>query len=149
MAGEFRLPKHGLEYRTLSNFWLMDPALFYVTFELARVVMRATSYGLLDFWHADQQVVIDTINNYDVDMARRLLRRNEKLFVKLFSAANSTWSQPFMRHDGSIIECTPELVARRALQLGLEGMESAMRTPDVLKNWETNRTWKQHVLTTA
>ena len=27
MAGEYRLPAHGIEYRTLSNFWLRSPVL--------------------------------------------------------------------------------------------------------------------------
>lgn len=34
-AGEYRLPKHGLEYRTISNFWLRHPALQSLVFNLA------------------------------------------------------------------------------------------------------------------
>jgi hypothetical protein len=35
-AGEYRLPDHGLEYRTLSNFWLRDYALASFVFGMAR-----------------------------------------------------------------------------------------------------------------
>lgn len=35
-AGEFRLPPYGIEYRTLSNFWLRHPVLFSLAFGLAR-----------------------------------------------------------------------------------------------------------------
>lgn len=40
-AGEYRLPKHGLEYRTLSNFWLRSyPLMSFVT-GLARMAFNA------------------------------------------------------------------------------------------------------------
>ena len=35
-AGEYRLPKHGIEYRTLSNFWLHNYVLMSMVFGLAR-----------------------------------------------------------------------------------------------------------------
>lgn len=136
LAGEFRLPKHGLEYRTLSNFWLSSAPLFHITFELARVIMRATSYGLLDFWHCDQQLVIDIVNNYDVELARRVLRRNEKLFLTLLAAANSTWRVPQVNLVGEVRLITPEGCAKKALQLGLEGMEVVVPDGPLLEQWE-------------
>jgi len=36
-AGEYRLPKHGFEYRTLSNFWLHNYVLMSMVFSLLRV----------------------------------------------------------------------------------------------------------------
>lgn len=44
-AGEYRLPKHGVEYRTLSNFWLRNHVLFTFVFgmaELATAVLNET-----------------------------------------------------------------------------------------------------------
>lgn len=38
-AGECRFPKHGVEYRTTSNFWLRDPSLMIFTFGLAQIAM--------------------------------------------------------------------------------------------------------------
>lgn len=39
-AGEYRLPKHGIEYRTVSNFWLRDYKLMSGVFGLARLAVR-------------------------------------------------------------------------------------------------------------
>ena len=39
-AGEYRLPKHGLEYRTLSNFWLRHYNLMSLAFGLARTAVQ-------------------------------------------------------------------------------------------------------------
>lgn len=49
-AGEFRLPSYGLEYRTLSNFWLRASPLYSLMFELARNAFQIalTSIGLFD-----------------------------------------------------------------------------------------------------
>lgn len=38
-AGEYRLPSHGVEYRTLSNFWLRSPILLDLVVGLARFVL--------------------------------------------------------------------------------------------------------------
>jgi hypothetical protein len=137
LAGEFRLPSHGLEYRTLSNFWLAGPQIYYPTFELARVIMRATSYGILDFWVADTRVVVDTINNYDVEMARRILRYNEKLFIKLFAASNLMYAQKTKNVPGNPVPVfiEPEFFAKRALQVGLEGMECVVPKASMETNW--------------
>ena len=45
-AGEYRLPEHGLEYRTLSNFWLRSYQTMSMVFGLTRlaVSVAATSY---------------------------------------------------------------------------------------------------------
>jgi hypothetical protein len=39
-AGEYRLPSHGLEYRTPSNFWLKSYELFSLVFGLARLAVE-------------------------------------------------------------------------------------------------------------
>jgi hypothetical protein len=40
-AGEYRLPDYGLEYRTLSNFWLISPQVTSLVFGLARMALSA------------------------------------------------------------------------------------------------------------
>lgn len=42
-ASEYRLPKHGLEYRTLSNFWLQSYQLMSFTFGMARLAVQLMS----------------------------------------------------------------------------------------------------------
>jgi len=75
-AGEYRLPKHGLEYRTLSNFWLRSYPLMSFVFGIARqpVGILSDTLGGYNFEAAllgavDQSKVQQAINNNDVDLA--------------------------------------------------------------------------------
>lgn len=42
-ASEYRLPKHGLEYRTLSNCWLTSYPLFSLAFGMARLAVQVVA----------------------------------------------------------------------------------------------------------
>lgn len=73
-AGEYRLPKHGLEYRVLSNFWLTSLPLMSLVFGLTKLsVYIATSanseHNMKVFFNAvkeeDIRRAIDT-NNYSL-----------------------------------------------------------------------------------
>jgi hypothetical protein len=75
-AGEYRLPRHGLEYRTLSNFWLRNYALMSFVFgmsEMAVSTLIETLSGndlegeLVDVVNIDR--VIQAINQNDYDLA--------------------------------------------------------------------------------
>lgn len=53
-SGECRFPKHGVEYRTISNFWLRDPSLMLFTFGLAEIavaIFADTAFGSGETWH--------------------------------------------------------------------------------------------------
>jgi hypothetical protein len=127
LAGEFRLPPHGLEYRTLSNGWLASPEVAQLTFELARAVFQLSKIGLLDFWYGDEETTQGIVNNYDVELARRILRHNEKLFIRIVAAANENFQ---------LAKGGPEHIARKALQVGLEGVECAVENPlAITRNW--------------
>jgi hypothetical protein len=59
-AGEYRLPKHGLEYRTMSNFWLRDPSLMAFAFGLMSVatsVFHGYVAGDREAWDALEKLV--------------------------------------------------------------------------------------------
>lgn len=47
-VGECRFPKHGLEYRTTSNFWLRDPVLMDFTFGMANLAVALMQERLND-----------------------------------------------------------------------------------------------------
>lgn len=90
-AGEYRLPKHGLEYRTLSNFWCRSYPLTSLFLGLARtsvsVVMGSilTDYGKQAFVLPSKKIdpekdlfdavnmrdIQEAINNNDFDLAAR------------------------------------------------------------------------------
>lgn len=74
-AGEYRLPKHGLEYRTLSNFWLISYPVMSLVFGLARlafVMSMDTNYKEIHNEFTSKvksKNIRDAINNNDFDLA--------------------------------------------------------------------------------
>jgi hypothetical protein len=78
-AGEYRTPKHGLEYRVLSNFWLIDPLLAHLVFEVGRKIVLMANW--LPLPPADR--VQEIINSCDVTGARALLAEHHSLWEKV------------------------------------------------------------------
>lgn len=123
LAGEFRLPEHGIEYRTLSNSWLCHPGISHLIFELARAVASFQKYDLLN-WIALEEEVVHIINTCDYVAARKLLRVNEHMLREIFSYTmyNST------------LHCTS---IDQALRVAFDGVESIVQDPtDLAKNWK-------------
>jgi len=122
LAGEYRLPSHGLEYRTLSNFWATHPALASLAVDLARTFLRMPRAIL-----ASQREIVEILNNTDVAGARRVLRENSGIFLAVLErlygrGAYATW---------------------RAL---LDGPESVRIDPrQVERNWTRLVCWGVHV----
>lgn len=71
-AGEYRLPTHGIEYRTPSNFWMRNYALFGLVFGLTRMACSVLHSGLapeiIDAINIDE--VRDAINGNDLALAQ-------------------------------------------------------------------------------
>lgn len=80
LAGEFRLPPHGLEYRTLSNYWLYHPCAYHLTFDFARLAYWLGRSGARKTFNAPEESVINCINYNDVKLAKELLRLNKDFF---------------------------------------------------------------------
>jgi hypothetical protein len=77
-AGEHRLPSHGLEYRTLSNFWLTNYTLTSLVLGLARLAVSIVCHSkecddIEDKILAvtDIQDVVKAINENDAELARK------------------------------------------------------------------------------
>ena len=83
LAGEYRTPKHGLEYRVLSSAPLWHPAMSYLHLDFARGGCQLAMAGLADLWEGSEEETVDIINNLDVDQARKALQRNKRLMVGL------------------------------------------------------------------
>lgn len=71
-AGEYRTPKHGVEYRTLSNFWLHSPQLSSLVMGLSRLAVTITAWEehfnyLMP--KVDRSKVVAAINQNDWDLA--------------------------------------------------------------------------------
>lgn len=67
-AGCFRLKKYGVEYRTLSNFWIKNPILSSWVFQ--NTMLAINSIDNLKIDSRDQLDIIHAINNQDMDYAK-------------------------------------------------------------------------------
>jgi hypothetical protein len=118
--GEYRTPPHGLEYRVLSNAWLMHPLIYNLTFDLARAVAGLADDGFISAWNAKEDETVETIMNHDVERARDILKRNDSLFTSVLQMGGGGYStQP-----------------GPAKKVWNEGLESAINKPeDIVGNW--------------
>lgn len=78
-AGEFRLPRHGIEYRTTSNFWLKAPELLSLMTGLGRLGVWILDTEVSGKWEAVHELfqsvdlgeVEQAINTNDFQLARK------------------------------------------------------------------------------
>lgn len=71
-AGRFRKPKHGAEYRSLSNFWLASPKLVSLIHDLTSLAVDAATNGQYEkWWKIDHETLNDDAawNQDDFDPA--------------------------------------------------------------------------------
>lgn len=97
-AGEYRTPSYGFEYRVLSNAWLCHPGIVYSMYEMARHIMgyvRQNGKPWKD-WDITEEEARTCINNVDVEMAEKLLIRNDEQLTYFLAAVN-----PIARHIGA------------------------------------------------
>jgi len=129
LAGEYRMPKHGLEYRVLSNAWLFHPLIANIIYDLARPAATLGMRGLLKHWDATESETIAAINNHDVELARTILKRNRELLNKILMTKMGT----------------PER-ADFVIDIILGGIENALVNPtDIEGNWLlSSNNWKNH-----
>lgn len=105
-AGEFRVPTHGLEYRTLSNFWLTSYPLMSLAFGLCRLAVQLAgdSNNSAKFFDAFTSKVTpkdvkEAINKNDFDLAMQNFKAIEPLICEV-ATANDT--HPI--HSANIVE---------------------------------------------
>ena len=89
-AGEYRLPKHGIEYRTLSNFWLTHYYLMSFAFGMARLAVNLCAEPILKKRYieefkskVDMKEIQDAINNNDFDLAYSNFKKIEPLLMEV------------------------------------------------------------------
>lgn len=84
-AGEFRTPPHGVEYRTLSNFWLRSYELMSLAFGLVRhaVIIVANDMDDKFLELVDMDDITRAINTNDFSLALRNFKKIEKLLLEI------------------------------------------------------------------
>lgn len=129
-VGEYRLPPHGLEYRTPSNAWMMHPAIANLVFDLGRVAAAVGAGNLMGYWKVDEAEVIQAVQNCDVELAREILNRNKEMMMAVIRAAYPT-----------LLAAAHE----RAFSTIIEGSGSLVKNPqDIVGNWKLEGGWVTH-----
>lgn len=130
-AGEYRLPKHGLEYRVLSNFWLIHPAITHLTFELARIgfsVGLSNNALLLEDCFEEAR---DIINNNDVNASRQFITKHRALYEGMLFNTN-------------IKSLGRDKALHGAYKMILNGALSLISLKDFEKSWRLECGWISH-----
>ncbi len=130
LPGEYRTPPHGLEYRALSNAWLMHPLLANFVFDVGRAAYR---FGLSGLNTLPEDEVVDIMLRSDVDKARAFMTKHSTTFNSVISAS-PTYGNTY---------------ASEVLGYFLSGAESIIRDPrDLEYNWRLipgpKRPWYSH-----
>lgn len=96
-AGEFRLKSYGVEYRTLSNFWLSHYIYGSMVFGLARQAISIVEYtddakGLIELIGADAETAINT---NDKKLAIKNFKKLKEYFTTKFKVEDEWEDQKF------------------------------------------------------
>ncbi len=136
VAGEYRTPPHGIEYRVLSNAWLSHPLIMNIVYDFARQAFKLGQHGLLDVWKSDDDETIRCINTCDVKLAREILERNKDIMIKML---NNYYQQA---HAGSM---PGPGIAEMIYDIFFKGMESVIEDPtDIYVNWGLDKQMYYH-----
>ncbi len=97
LAGEYRMPVYGLEYRTLSPYWMLSPAVYFLVFELARLgVGLGMDNEVYSRYQATDTEVIEAIQHSDAELARTIIHRNWQIFERgLIRQFARRWANPY------------------------------------------------------
>lgn len=84
-AGEFRTPPHGVEYRTLSNFWLRSYQLMSLVMGLARhaVIIVANNRDAEFVERVNMDEIYRAINTNNFSLALRNFKKIERLLLEI------------------------------------------------------------------
>jgi len=144
LAGEYRMPKHGMEYRVLSNAWLIHPVIMHMVFDLGRTAAMFGARDLLKYWQCDQDETIRIINTCDVAAARQVLEKNKELLLKLI-AVRYEYNLKTFPHYFQPGEVNVEMFSKYTYNAFLNGLESIIKDPaDFEENWLLNGNWIPH-----
>lgn len=121
--GEYRMPAHGFEYRTLSNAWLCHPLAMNMVFDLARSVCGLADEAMLEPWQGSEAEAIEIIMNNDIAKAREVLDRNKDMFRGICRVITG-WHYTEPQH------------LDLAFKVWRNGIDSVVANPkDIVGNW--------------
>lgn len=131
LAGEYRTPKHGIEWRALSSCAMCHPAVTHLLLDLSRQVAAMTILGLDRLWKHDEGEARQCVNDLDQDLAASILKRNkdllEKMLVKVYGDKHPLTRTGSGRGKGK--------VHKNALSLIFDGAKTWLPVDQMAENW--------------
>jgi hypothetical protein len=128
-AGEYRTPKHGLEWRVLSSAVMVHPAVHHLMWNMARAAFVMAKAGWEGIWDASEEETRETVDFLDVDQAKRALERNKDLVQGLL---RSMYGYRF-GNPGTVKN---EKIVKKGWEFILSGAKQHMEVgEDAIKNW--------------
>lgn len=137
-AGEYRKPKHGLEWRVLSSTALSHPILVNLMFDVARIAQSLPAGQYAHLWQVEggDERIQHIINDYDDEDARTLLKENEPVFKGIINSLYGT------SRGNTLAAKLPEKVENLILNGAMEFLDAN----DIERNWRlgANQQWTNH-----
>ena len=128
MAGEYRLPKHGLEYRTLSNFWLKAYPLMSLVFGLAR-------FAAIISHKSNKEFADEFLKAVDMEQVHKAINTNNySLALKNFNAVKHLFKQVHCSSRYPLNIETVDYFLYFAEKVRREGLEYWFKE-DPVKHW--------------
>ena len=136
LAGEFRLPDHGLEYRVLSSVGLAHPVLSHLCFDLVRMAFVFGFRGYGYAWDCSDEEAQNAINNLDVELAMKIMERNKAILNRLLTDGYSSHTS---LGGGEKTRAVP-----KAEKLIFQGASGLINVTDMTDNWVLEGNWQGH-----
>lgn len=125
-AGEYRRPGHGIEWRVPSSAALVHPTAWHAVFELARFAAQMSASGNHHYWTADDEEVQQAVNNLDIELATKIMERNNKVL------------RVVMRNR------LAEKASNNLLALLEKGAKALLPVKSMVSNWRLDEDWADH-----
>lgn len=144
LPGEYRTPEHGLEYRVLSGAALWHPCLVHFLTQFTRAGLQFTTSNLTHALEWDEKEVVECILNLDVDLAKRIVEKNRKVWERLIHHWYRDPNQPVENSELYPKNVQPaSVIVDEILYKGF----ARYIEKDVEKNWllgGAQEEWKKH-----
>jgi hypothetical protein len=122
-AGSHRLPKHGIEYRVLSNFWMMSPKYVDLVYDLCKFVLEfVANHDYERFWVIDLQ-------EYELSMSSSAFNcfgYDVKKLIKCINECDQKEAEKFMYFISNFL---PQDLYSKILEL------QNLELTDIKTNW--------------
>jgi hypothetical protein len=96
-VGEYRIKKYGLEYRSLSNFWLRSYPLMSFVFGMARIAVHLVEQSTPEndyvkalFDAVPRMDIVKAVNENDYDLALQNFKKIEQILLEAAASGSDT-----------------------------------------------------------